>query len=313
MNHRCAKYPFQKACWLFTILLLASPWPADAASKKEFRFANLPNTYMGGHIKESRLAMQMILKKAFNQKHPELKLKLDFLPDNDRLLQTIRTTGYDVLTMTGFDYLELKDEIGLTPLAIMSRCEQPTESFLLITRPDRNWKSIMGKPRRILLIEDSTGDAIPKTWLNEILIEQGLPGYGEVFTTVRSVDKPSRAILPVFFGQADMGIVSRTALDLMAELNPQIKDRLVILRQSPGFVNLLVCGTDRLAEWAKEIIIEEATSMHTYPVGQQALTIIQMNRFIRFQPEHLKATETLFYNGRHPRRWERQGGHQGKE
>lgn len=292
---------------MLVILLLVFPWPVDAASKTEFRFANLPNTYMGNHIKESRLAMQMILKKAFNQKHPELKLKLDFLPDNDRLLQTIRTSDYDVLTMTGFDYFELKEEIGLTPLAILSRCEHPTESFLLITRKDQNWKSIMGKLRRILLIEYSTGDAIPKTWLNEILFQQGLSGYNEVFTTVRSVDKPSRAILPVFFGQADMGIVSQTALDLMTELNPQIKDSLVILRRSPGFVNLLVCGTDRLEEWARDIVIEEATSMHTYPVGQQALTIIQMNRFIRFQPEYLKDTEALFYNSRRTRQGKRLG------
>lgn len=306
MKHQLAKYLFQKAWWMLAILLLAFPWPADAAPQKEFRFANLPSTTMGDHIKESRLAMQMILKKAFYQKNPDLKMTLDFLPDNDRLLQNIKSAGYDVLTMTGFEYLELKDKIVLTPLVVLSRCEQPTESLLLITRKDQNWESIINKPRRILLIENSTDDAMAKTWLNEILFKQGLPGYSESFTTIRSVDRPSRAILPIFFGQADMGIVSQSALDLMTELNPQIKGNLVILKQSPGFVNLLVCGTDHLMEWAKEIIIEETTGMHTYPVGQQALTIIQMNRFIRFQPEYIKATETLYYNSRNPRRSERQ-------
>jgi hypothetical protein len=242
--------------------------------------------------------MQIILKKVFNLKYPELHLKLDFLPDNDQLVQTLRKTGYDVLTMTGFDYLQLKKEIELKPLLILCRSDQPTESLLLMARIGITLASIAHNPRRTLLIEKSAGETISRTWLDEELGDQGYPSCNAMFTTIRSVDRPSRAILPVFFGQADMCIVTRAALDLMTELNPQISEKLAIVKQSPGLINMLVCGTDQLEEWAEAIILKEATDMHFSPSGRQAITMIQMNHFLPFEPDYLKATERLYQKSR---------------
>jgi hypothetical protein len=298
MRCRCATFYFKKKWWIFIVLLLGFPWPIEAGTKMEFRFANLPNTYMNEHVKESRMAMQIILKKVFNLKYPELHLKLDFLPDNDQLVQTLRKTGYDVLTMTGFDYLQLKKEIELKPLLILCRSDQPTESLLLMARIGITLASIAHNPRRTLLIEKSAGETISRTWLDEELGDQGYPSCNAMFTTIRSVDRPSRAILPVFFGQADMCIVTRAALDLMTELNPQISEKLAIVKQSPGLINMLVCGTDQLEEWAEAIILKEATDMHFSPSGRQAITMIQMNHFLPFEPDYLKATERLYQKSR---------------
>ena len=61
---------------------------------------------------------------------------------------------------------------------------------------------------------------------------------------------------------------------------------------------MMVCGTDQLEERAETMIIQETAHIHTSTVGHQALTIIQMNRFIPFKSSYLKATEELHLQSR---------------
>lgn len=275
--------------------------PADAR-RAEFRIASLANTYMGMHAKESRLALQMIMQKILNDKHPEFRLKLDFLLVGNGLVDTLRSTPYDLLALSIIDYFKLRDQINLHPLSILSRVDSPTEPFLLITLKGKNLKRLATQQNRTLLVEFGGSGEVARLWLDAILKTHQLPAHQEFFTTVRTADKPSRLVLPVFFGQADACVVAQSAYSLLAELNPQIKENLTVLAQSEGHIDLLICATDQLEAWAREIVLEQTQTMHTSLSGQQTLTILQRKRFFTFRPEYLKATEELYQQHHYNRR-----------
>ena len=134
---------------------------------------------------------------------------------------------------------------------------------------------------------------VARMWLSTQLMARGLPPVSEFFATIR-LTKPSRTILPLFFGQADACIVSESALAVMIELNPQINRKIKLLDRSPKFVNLLVCGTKNISDVNTQRLHEEIEILSNTSDGQQALTIIQMKRFFEFDPEYLRATEALF-------------------
>jgi ABC-type phosphate/phosphonate transport system substrate-binding protein len=281
-------------CVLAAMLVFGwAPRASGQDRREEFYFANLGNTYTGMHVKESRLALQSIIKKIFVRKYPKIRLHLDFLNKGAGLVDVLKSKQYDVIATTGLDYLALRGSIPLQPLVILTKADQPTDTFMLITRKNNTLKALEGLPTRSLVFEAGGGD-IARLWLGTFFEDHGLPQYQAFFNVVRSIDKSSRTLLPVFFGQADACVVSGNTLAVMRELNPQIEKQLVVQGRSPGYISILLCATERLEDWARDIVMEETGRMHTIPDGQQALTIMHMKRFFPFKPEYLDATKQIY-------------------
>lgn len=288
---------FARCACLFAAILVFGWIPQSfGLDRMDFYFASLDNTYTGMHAKESRMAMQGIMQKIFTHKYPEMRLHLDFLVRDIGLFDAITNKQYDVIATTGLDYLTLSKRIHLRPLAILSKTDQPTDTFMLVTRKNKTMKTLAGLPKRTLIIEAGGGGDVAKLWLNTVLEARGLPPHQKFFDVLRTGDKPSRTLLPVFFGQAEACVVSEIAFTVMSELNPQLKEQLVVEERSAGYISILISATERLEDWARDIVMEETTRMHTNPDGQQILTIMQMKRFFPFKPEYLQATERIYRN-----------------
>jgi ABC-type phosphate/phosphonate transport system substrate-binding protein len=280
---------------LFAAILVFG-WTARsfALDRDDFYFATLDNTYTGMHIAESRLALQGIMQKIFTPKYPHIHLHLDFLVKDNGLIDTITNKKYDVIATTGLDYLSLRERIHLRPLAILSKTDEPTDTFMLVTRKNKSLKTLAGLPNRTLIIEAGGGGEVANLWLDTVLAARGLPPHEKFFNVLRTGDKPSRTLLPVFFGQADACVVSESAFGVMSELNPQLKEHLVVEERSAGYISILISATDRLEDWARDIVMQETMRMHTLADGQQILTIMQMKRFFPFKPEYMQATERIY-------------------
>jgi ABC-type phosphate/phosphonate transport system substrate-binding protein len=285
---------FRLNCLLAVFLICGWAPISFGLERKDFYFASLADTYTGMHAKESRMAMLSIMQKIFTPKYPEIRLHLDFLANDSGLADVISGKQYDVIATTGLGYLSLRRHIRLRPLAILSKTDQPTDAYLLITRKGKTLKAVAALPSRSLIIEAGGGGDFAKCWLDDVLEDRGLPQHQKLFNIVRTGDKPSRTLLPVFFGQADACVVSESALSVMIELNPQLEDQLVVEERSAGYISILISATERLEDWARDIVMEETERMHSTPEGRQILTIMQMKRFFPFKPEYLEATERIY-------------------
>jgi ABC-type phosphate/phosphonate transport system substrate-binding protein len=280
--------------WIIAAILVFAWAPLSfGLERTDFYFATLENTYTGMHAKESRIALLTIMRKIFAHKYPEIRLHLDFLARD-----AVLTKPYDVIATTGLDYLELRKRVHLRPLAILSKTEHPTDTFLLVTRKKHPLKALTKQHDRTLIVEAGGGGDIARLWMDTVLQAHRLPRHQEFFNILRMGDKPSRTLLPVFFGQADACVVSENVLSVMSELNPQIGKQLVVQERSEGFISILISATDRLEDWARDIVMEETERMHTIADGRQILTIMQMKRFFPFKPEYLKATERIYESDR---------------
>jgi ABC-type phosphate/phosphonate transport system substrate-binding protein len=260
----------------------------------EMRFASVTNTVTGVNLEDARLAIEMIMKKILIEKYPHYRFKVDFFPDLASATKALAHNSYHSITMTGLDYLSVRRSANLDPLLIASKVDQPVESFLLLTRRGETLETIAQNPRRELIVEQGGSGDMARIWLDVLLRSQNMPESRVFFNMVRQAEKPGRAVLPVFFGQADACVVAESAFAVLKELNPQIGSRLQVLQRSPGFVRVLICATDLMEPRDAGIITKEAVSLDEWPQGQQVLTIIQMKHLFGFEPEYLNATANLF-------------------
>lgn len=261
---------------------------------KEIRLATLQDLYPSVNHHNARMALELIMQKTIVQKAYAYSVQIHFIdPSTNNVVDNIKKGGYHFVTLSGLDYFAYRDTIHLEPILIPTKTDQPTETLILLVRKDQTLSTIAQKPDRTLLIENGRSGDLSKLWLDTRLTAGGFPQSEHLFTQIRRVKKPGRAVIPVFFDQADACIVTQNAFDILNVLNPQIGRQLKVLLRSKGLVRMMVCATQKPAPKDIETFVKESVNIEHNPDTQQAMTIIQMKRFLQIHPGDLEATQTL--------------------
>jgi ABC-type phosphate/phosphonate transport system substrate-binding protein len=264
-----------------------------AAHLKELRLASIVALGPGINSEDGRLALELIMQKTLARKTDPYRVKLSMLSGLDQVVPAMARDRLQFLALTSLDYAELRLTMRLTPLIILSKHDQPYDTFMLVSQKNRDLESLAQDAKRIAVINHSRVGELVRLWLDTVLWQAGYPESGQFFTTIKRANKPSQVLLPVFFGQADACVITASAFALMAEFNPQIEKRLAPMIRSPQLVSLLVCATEHAAAGDQKLMLSEVKNFEQDATVQQALTIVQMKRVIPFRPEYFEATAAV--------------------
>jgi ABC-type phosphate/phosphonate transport system substrate-binding protein len=130
--------------------------------------------------------------------------------------------------------------------------------------------------------------------LDTVLWEHGERDSEAFFSDVRKEIKAARIVLPVFFDQADACLVPESAFRTMTDINPQIGQKLKVLKRSPGFVHSVICTIENLDPRLVAAIRHNATYMPHSVEGRQLMMIFQYRRTGLFDPDDLATTERIY-------------------
>ncbi len=103
--------------------------------------------------------------------------------------------------------------------------------MIVLVRKDKNIERIADlKAKRLVL---PAQDELATVFLDTLIIPEFQQSYPQVFKTVKTMKKQNAIIHTLFFDQADVGVAYLETFNLMIELNPQIKNKLKILKSFP--------------------------------------------------------------------------------
>ncbi|MEZ4483394.1 MAG: PhnD/SsuA/transferrin family substrate-binding protein [Syntrophotaleaceae bacterium] len=106
---------------------------------------------------------------------------------------------------------------------------------------------------------------------------------------------PMPALLPVFFGKKDAALLDSAKFELMAELNPQLKQSLQLLATSAPLTNAVICL--KQTGWTEERFRQDVTQamreLHLTPAGLQILMLFKVQQLVSFEPSHLDTLRQL--------------------
>ena len=120
-------------CLVVLIISLGSFHARAAPGLKELNICNLGNTFIGIHLKDSRLAFQVVMNTVYGRKYPNYRILMDFPADQAAATRAIADGRCHALTLTGLDYIAMRSQTRLEPLTVLSKVERPVEPYLLLT------------------------------------------------------------------------------------------------------------------------------------------------------------------------------------
>jgi len=86
------------------------------------------------------------------------------------------------------------------------------------------------KGKKLLLPKN---DLLAEMFLELEVLKLYKEPYRQVFSQVIQESKNQRMVLDVFFGKVDVAVVYDSALELMMEMNPQLKTKITVLKKMP--------------------------------------------------------------------------------
>ena len=213
--------------------------------------------------------------------------------DAEAMAQALREGRVDAVGMSVLEFSKLGGSERLGPLFTTRHQGSIYEEFVLITHRDGPVESLAELGDRTLVLHtDSRSNPAPY-WIDARLEAEGLPRVSGLVARVVPEMSLQRAVLSVFFNQVDAGVVPRSGLDLMAEMNPQIRQQLRILETSPPLITALFALRADYNPTFKQELLQGLADLDATPAGRQMLTIFQAEGLEPLAPSVLQQTLDL--------------------
>jgi len=267
---------------------------ADAEDNSSLKIGFTASVYQDVSNTDIKAAVSVLIKKVV-WKHFE-KAESRFYDTLSEMATDLKNRKIDILATPVEEYMELRKQLPIDPLLISS-AENGTEmEILLLVRKDSGIRTIRDLKGRSIVMPLRNPRCLDMyiAWLETMLMEEGGKGINSYFSSVKETRTSAKAIMPVFFRQADACIVTRQVLELTAELNPQINRELMIISRKGKLSQGVIAVDRRLSEERKEKLRQAFLTLHQTPEGQQLLMLFKVRKLVPFIPGYMKGTEALY-------------------
>jgi ABC-type phosphate/phosphonate transport system substrate-binding protein len=215
------------------------------------------------------------------------------IQDKSRLISSLNRGEIDIFALGTQEFLESENQLRAVPCLTYMQAGQIENQYLIIVRQDSGIRTVGDLRGKRLALPKGGRNTLAPIWLDVVLGENGTKEKEAFFREIRDVQKPSQAILPIFFKQIEAGLILRSAFDTAVALNPQIGQQLKALAVSPKLVMMVVCMRNSLPRDLREQYIKAGLMLHEGTAGLQALNVIKLDRLVLWEPSYLDNVREL--------------------
>jgi ABC-type phosphate/phosphonate transport system substrate-binding protein len=211
----------------------------------------------------------------------------------NRAESDLKSSELDLIVLVANEFLKLKNRALLDPLFVAATDNDIYEQLVLIARNDSGFRTIKDLKGMVFVKGRGQFDEMKNIWLETLVLKAGGPDINKYFNLPKEVMQPSRAVLAVYFKQADICIVTRNNFAAAAELNPQLRKELAVIWESRPFAAGIVAISKDYGHRNLEIIKGILETLHQDIQGQQLLTIFHKNKLVPYRPGNLTSTKIV--------------------
>jgi phosphonate transport system substrate-binding protein len=190
-------------------------------------------------------------------------------------------------------FLALDADVQPTQVYLAVKEGTTTEQYLLLVRAESATRDARGLKGKSLALQTNARGGLSLPWLVGLFAAYSLGLPQEELNRLERVDRPSRALLQVFFRQADAAVVTSNVLATACELNPQLSRELRVLATSPPVVPVLFFFRETYRTPARAALEPAMLTVHESTEGRQVLTVFQSDRMMLCPLSALDGTRDL--------------------
>ena len=212
-----------------------------------------------------------------------------------QLVQKVRSHQVDAFSLNFLEFSRIAALADRELVVDETDAVQGVE-YILLVQQSGGIRTLADLRGRSLLLHQNPRSCLDRIWLETLLAAAHLGPVEGFLGRVESNQKLSRAVLPVFFGQADACLVTRRGFNTMCDLNPQLARQLRPLAVS-GRLMMTFMGFQKDCPFdIKRKFITAATGLHNNVAGRQALMLFGSTRLVQADTSLLRTSFDLLHS-----------------
>jgi ABC-type phosphate/phosphonate transport system substrate-binding protein len=219
--------------------------------------------------------------------------KVTLYDDAESFAAAVQRGDAQVICLPITDYFRVRTLCALEPVIVPTMRGSFMEDRVVIVHRGSGFRDLRALRGRSIAFSKGTRSEITLRWMAVELhhLKEQKP---EAFLSkvVRSKNE-EQAVMSVFFRNSDAAIVTSRTLETMMEQNPQLKQDLVIIVRSPGYMYSIVCLAKSMDERDKTRVRAASMTMSTYQGGRQILRIFRYDGVKSYEPSDISTVQEL--------------------
>lgn len=213
-------------------------------------------------------------------------------PTVDEAVKAVARGGLQLLALSTVEYLSVEKQLPCRPAMVYEEAREVMHEYVLLSR-NKAATLANAAGASLVIYTPNQKSSLSLVWADIRTRESGVPEGLAAFASVRQIAKKGQAAMAVFFGKADFGIESKTALATAIELNPQLGRELAVVDVSPPLLPGLVCLSDSLPRDLGRRYVEEATRLHEQVRYRQAFIVLRLTRVAEYADTYIASARAL--------------------
>lgn len=195
------------------------------------------------------------------------------------LQAAIADESVDAATMTAEEFI--RGSGGIQSIYLTSKLGNFSEKYVLLVHRAGGITRLSDLRNKRVVWHSNPRMSLALPWLQTLVAQEQNQSSADFFADLSAIENPSRAVLRLFFRQTEACVVTSQVFDLACELNPQVRQQVAVLAESPPVVPNLMFLRPTYSGVIRERIEAAIQDLHATPAGLQVLTIFQGDRMVR--------------------------------
>ncbi len=194
------------------------------------RFGFLYNGEFLVHFQNAKINIKSWLKNVASSNN--VKLDVKFYDDINKMYTALKNDEVDMIVVPSVFFFQNREDIekNAEHFWSLSLHWERKMQYYLISKNTNRTNGIKGIRNKIISIKRTDKNAM--IWLDKNSLLENKKGFQEIIKTIKYKNKNSEVLFDVFFGKSDYGVITSKDWDILLKSNPNIKDKLKIIKKS---------------------------------------------------------------------------------
>jgi phosphonate transport system substrate-binding protein len=259
---------------------LADQGVAGSTSVASFRLGTTPGTFGSSNGSDTKAAITTWAKNLFLPDPISIGTDVVTVFEKaDDLLNAYEKRQLDGVTLAANDFPKVKSRPDA--VFLMYKNQSVAIRYAVLVQRASGIEDIRQLKGRKVVLHSSSSMIMATPWIDTLLASQSMGLSQHAFGTITRIDSASKAILQVFFRQADACIVALDAFQTACELNPQVDRGVKPMIVSPELISTFFFFHPGYNPKDRSAVEAAIRDLDKSPAGQQVLTVFQSEKLVK--------------------------------
>ncbi|MBX3007347.1 MAG: PhnD/SsuA/transferrin family substrate-binding protein [Melioribacteraceae bacterium] len=242
-----------------------------------------------------KLWIDMVKKQSKHKSIANANIVTEFYKNKNELFSELQNNQIDFISLTVWDYYKFNLGTKVVPMVTSSlNINTKYERYYLVAHKNSNLTGIQDVAKMEVQLPNTNSIELIKNWMEVESINKLGKSKASSLKILETKQTEIQILLKMFFNKSGLAVIREGLFLTACEMNPQLRQSIVILEESPKFINYFLAQRKGVDPTIHSEIVKESIKLPDTVEGRQILNIMKTEKVFKVIESDFYEVKSLF-------------------